>query len=148
MALNFNKVILAGRIATAPETKQTQSGATVCDFRLAVNRRAGKQADHPETDFFNVTAWSGTADFIGKYFTKGSAICITGRIQNRSYTDKEGKDRTITVIVAEEATFVESRNYTDPLAHPYEVAGQPVPTPAPSPAPAFTEVSMDDQLPF
>ena len=141
MSLNLNKVILAGRLATAPEVKQTQSGKAVCNFRLAVTRRFS-QGDHHEADFFNIQAWGNTAEFIGKYFAKGGAICVTGRIQNRNYTDKEGANRSVTEIVAEEANFVESRDYKDPVSHPYDVAGQP------SPATSFTEVNADDDLPF
>ena len=141
MSLNLNKVILAGRLATAPEVKQTQSGKAVCTFRLAVTRRFS-QGEHPEADFFNIQAWGNTAEFIGKYFAKGGAICITGRIQYRNYTDKEGANRSVTEIVAYEANFVESRDYKDPVSHPYDVAGQP------SPAPSFTAVKADDDLPF
>lgn len=141
MSLNLNKVILAGRLATAPEVKQTTTGKTVTNFRLAVNRRFS-QGEHPEADFFNIQAWGNTAEFIGKNFAKGGAICITGRIQNRNYTDKEGANRSVTEIVADEANFVESRDYKDPVSHPYDVAGQP------SPAPSFAEVKTDDDLPF
>ena len=141
MSLNLNKVILAGRLATAPEVKQTQSGKAVCNFRLAVTRRFS-QGEHPEADFFNIQVWGNTAEFIGKYFAKGGAICITGRIQNRNYTDKEGANRSVTEIVADEANFVESRDYKDPVSHPYDVAGQP------APAPSFAEVKADDDLPF
>lgn len=143
MSLNLNKTILAGRLVAAPEVKQTPSGNTVCNLRIAVNRRASG-GDHPESDFFNVTAWNNTAEFIGRYFEKGSAICIVGRIQNRSYTDKDGNKRTLTEIVADEAHFVESK------AHPYEVAGQPIPAPVNpvSPAPNFEEIKTDDDLPF
>ena len=144
MALNLNKVILAGRIATNPELKTTQTGKSVINFRLAINRKYS-QGDHPEADFFNVQAWGATADFIGKYFAKGGAICVIGRIQNRSYTDKEGANRTVTEIIADEANFVESRDYKDPTTMPYEVAGQASPTPAPL---AFTQVSGDEDLPF
>ena len=155
MALNLNKVILAGRVATATEVKQTASGASVCSFRIAVNRRVSG-GDHPESDFFSVTAWNNTAEFIGRYFPKGSAILIAGRIQNRSYTDKDGQKRTITDIIAEEAHFVESKStaeanaYKDPVTHPYEVAGQTIPAPInpSSPAPAFEEIKGDEDLPF
>ena len=155
MSLNLNKTILAGRLVAAPEVKQTTSGNTVCNLRIAVNRRVSG-GDHPESDFFNVTAWNNTAEFIGRYFEKGSAICIVGRIQNRSYTDKEGNKRTLTEIVADEAHFVESKAtadanaYKDPTTHPYEVAGQPIPAPVNpvSPPPNFEEIKTDDDLPF
>ena len=141
MSLNLNKVILAGRLATAPEVKQTTTGKSVTNFRLAVNRRFS-QGEPPEADFFNIQAWGNTAEFIGKYFAKGGAICITGRIQNRNYTAKEGANRSVSEIVADEANFVESRDYKDPVSHPYDVAGQP------APAPSCAEVKADDDLPF
>lgn len=155
MALNLNKTILAGRLVAAPEVKQTQSGNTVCNIRIAVTRRVSG-GDHPESDFFNVTAWNNTAEFIGRYFTKGAAICVVGRIQNRSYTDKDGNKRTLTEIIAEEAHFVESKAtaeanaYKDPTTPPYEVAGQPIPTPVNpvSPTPNFEEIKTDDDIPF
>lgn len=155
MSLNLNKTILAGRLVAAPEVKQTPSGNTVCNVRIAVTRRVSG-GDHPESDFFNVTAWNNTAEFIGRYFEKGAAICIVGRIQNRSYTDKDGNKRTLTDIIAEEAHFVESKatseanSYKDPVTHPYEVAGQTVPphvNPV-SPAPNFEEIKGDEDLPF
>lgn len=149
MSLNFNKVILAGRLVAAPEVKQTTSGNTVCNLRIAVNRRVSG-GDHPEYDFFGITAWNNTAEFIGRYFEKGSAICVVGRIQNRSYTDKDGKKRTLTEIIADEAHFVESKAYKNPITPPYEVAGKPIPAPVNpvSPPPHFEEIKTDDDLPF
>lgn len=155
MSLNLNKTILAGRLVSAPEVKQTTSGNAVCNLRIAVNRRVSG-GDHPESDFFNVTAWNNTAEFIGRYFERGSAICIVGRIQNRSYTDKDGNKRTLTEIIAEEDRFVESNataeanSYKDSITHPYEVAGQPIPAPL-NPvnhAPSFEEIKGDEDLPF
>ena len=155
MALNLNKVIMAGRLTAAPEVKQTPSGNTVCNIRIAVTRRVSG-GDHPESDFFNVTAWNNTAEFIGRYFEKGSAICIVGRIQIRPYTNKDSNKRTATDIIAEEVHFVESKAtaeanaYKDPVSHPYEVAGKPITAPANpvSPPPHFEEIKTDDDLPF
>lgn len=111
MSLNLNKVILAGRIASNFELKQTASGSSVITIRLAVTRRfvsrdAPKQVD---TDFFNVTAWNGTAEFIAKSFCKGSPICIVGRIQNRKWVDSIGAKHYETDIIADEVHFVENR---------------------------------------
>lgn len=155
MALNLNKTILAGRLVADPEVKQTPSGNAVCNIRIAVNRRVSG-GDHPESDFFNVTAWNNTAEFIGRYFEKGAAICVVGRIQNRSYTDKDGNKRTLTEIIADEAHFVESNatakanTYKDPTTHPYDVAGQQTSTPANPVRPAshFEQIKADDDLPF
>lgn len=111
MSLNLNKVILAGRIASDFEIKQTPGGANVVTIRLAVTRRftsrdTQKQVD---TDFFNVTAWNTLAEFISKYFRKGTPICIVGRIQNRTWVDQDGQKHSATDVIAEEVNFVESK---------------------------------------
>ena len=138
MALNLNKVILAGRLTAAPEVKQTQAGKTVCNFRLAVSRKFTTQGEHPESDFFPCQAWGNTAEFIGRYFPKGAAICVTGRIQNRTW-EKDGQKHTTTEVIVEEANFVESKGEAQTIAQ----------APAPSAAPlSFTPVSDDSDLPF
>ena len=150
MSLNLNKVILAGRLVADPELKQTQTGAAVCSLRIAVNRRytSRDSQQQPETDFFNVTAWQNNAEFIAKYFRKGSAICICGRIQNRSWTDQQGQKRYATDIIVDEANFVESRGSQDSFSAP---AGDMYAAPAyssPAAAPKFEEIKTDDDLPF
>ena len=81
--LNLNKVILAGRLTADVELKQTPSGVSVCSFTLAINRKyQGNGTLH--TDFIQCQAWRQTAEFIARYFKKGSAICISGSIQVRS----------------------------------------------------------------
>lgn len=140
MSLNLNKVILAGRMVADAEIKQTPNGKSVVTFRLAVNRRTAG-GEHPETDFFNVTAWQNTAEFVAKYFRKGSAICICGRIQNRTWTDQSGQKRYSTEILAEEANFVESKNSDESPANP-------APAFQSAPPPKFEEVKADEDLPF
>ncbi len=160
MSLNYNKAILAGRICNDPEIKQTQSGLSVCNFRLAVNRKV-KPEEHPEADFFDVTAWRSTADFIARYFNKGSAICVTGSIHNKRWQDSQGNNRISTEIVAENVDFVESkseRNGQDPLSHgqpaaynPYIPASSPSPdspTFGPTSTPQYDQASIGDDLPF
>ena len=111
--LNLNKVVLAGRLTGDPELKQTQSGVSVTSFSIAVNRRYvsrnSEQAEQ-QTDFINVVAWRQTAEFITRYFRKGSAICLTGSIQTRSWQDNQGQKRYATEVVVDEAMFVDSRN--------------------------------------
>ena len=108
-SFNFNKVILGGRIARDPELKTTQSGLSVTQFSIAVNRKPTKDQQSPQADFINVTAWRNTAEFITKFFRKGSSICIVGSIQTRSFTDKTGSKREVTEVVADEAYFVDSK---------------------------------------
>ena len=106
---NFNKVILGGRLTSDPELKQTQTGIPVVSFTVAVNRRfAGKDAPQ-QADFFNVTAWRATAEFVTRYFKKGSSICVVGTLQNRSWEDQQGQKRYATDIVADEVQFVETK---------------------------------------
>ena len=108
-SFNFNKVILGGRIARDPELKTTQSGLSVTQFSIAVNRKSTKDQQAPQTDFINVTAWRNTAEFITKFFRKGSSICIVGSLQTRSFTDKTGSKREVTEVVADEAYLVDSK---------------------------------------
>lgn len=149
MSLNLNKVILAGRIVADPELKQTQSGVALVTFRLAVNRRfASRDAQQQnEADFFNVTAWRNTAEFIAKYFRKGSAICVCGSIQNRNWIDQQGVKHYMTDIIADEANFVESRNAQDSMGGGDSYAAPAYSSPAAS-APKFEEIKTDDDLPF
>ena len=106
---NLNKVILGGRLTSDVELKQTPSGVSVCNFTLAVNRKYSKDGEQ-QADFFNVTAWRGTAEFVAKYFKKGSSICIVGSLQNRTWEDNNGNKRYATDIVADEASFVDGKN--------------------------------------
>ena len=96
MSLNLNKVVLAGRMTADPELKQTASGVSVLSFTIAVNRsyvsKSSEQGER-QADFINVVAWRSTAEFISKYFRKGSAICVTGSIQTRSWQDQQGQRR-------------------------------------------------------
>lgn len=109
MSLNLNKVILAGRLTADPELKSTPSGTHVTSFTIAVDRRVAKDAEK-KADFVSVVAWKQTAEFITKYFRKGSSLCIAGSIQTRSWSAQDGSKRYATEVIADEAYFVESRN--------------------------------------
>ena len=152
MSLNLNKVILGGRVASEPEQKQTPSGASVVTYSMAVGRRFAPDGQERETDFFRVTAWQSTADFIARYVHKGDAICITGRIQNRSWTDQSGQKHYITEIIAEEANFVENkRDRPEGQAPASGTSSMPPPMVYTSPAAQgirFEEIPTDDGCPF
>lgn len=105
---NFNKVILGGRLTADPELKTTPSGISVCTFVLAAARNYKTPDGQTPADFPSVTAWRGTAEFITRYFRKGSSICITGSIQTRSWTDQAGQKRFATSVIADEAYFVDA----------------------------------------
>ena len=93
--LNLNKVVLAGRLTTDPELKQTPSGVSVVRVNLAINRRRRNSDanEQQQTDFITIVAWRQTAEFISKYFRKGSAMCVTGSIQTSTWTDQQGQKR-------------------------------------------------------
>ena len=152
-ALNLNKVVLAGRITADPELKQTPSGVSVVRFTLAVNRRFSRNNDQGEqqTDFITMVAWRQTAEFISKYFKKGSAICVTGSIQTRTWNDNNGNKRYATEVVADEAMFVESRNNDTSAAQSYTTdayGSAPSYSSNAGSAPNFEDHNTDDDLPF
>ena len=125
---NFNKVILGGRLTAEPELKTTPNGIMVTTFSLAVNRKHTKDQEQQQADFINCVAWRGTAEFISKYFQKGSSICVTGEIQTRSWSDQDGNKRYATDVVVDEAYFVDSKGnstgeqptYTEPTSADFE----------------------------
>lgn len=143
---NLNKVILGGRLTADVEVKQTPNGVPVAQFSIAVNRKPSSNGEQ-QTDFFNCTAWRGTGEFIGKYFGKGSSICVIGSIQNRSWTDQNGQKRYATDIVVDEAQFVDGKNDAQGAGTVSPTNYTPVvyKTPAES---KFETVGADDDLPF
>lgn len=139
----FNLVVLTGRLTADPELKTTQSGISVTSFSIAVDRRY-RAGEEKQTDFINIVAWRQSAEFVAKYFKKGSLIGIEGSIQTRKYTDKNGNSRTAFEVVANNVQFVESKR--DPAA------------PGAEPAASFSNAGAndfadlgdvsDDDLPF
>lgn len=138
-----------GRLVADPELKQTANGTATTSFRIAVDRNfANKQTGERQTDFINIVAWRQTAEFICKYFRKGSMIAIEGSLQTRSYEDKEGNKRTAYDVVVSNVSFTGSKaESTARDSVPFEV-----------PATAFSSGSQgdfeivseqdDDDLPF
>ena len=104
----MNKVILMGRLTRGPEMRQTQSGVSVWSFSIAVNRRFAKEGQQ-NADFINCTAWRQQAEFICKYFQKGSMISVVGNLQSRSWENQEGKKQYATDVVVDEVYFTGSR---------------------------------------
>ena len=111
----FNLVVLTGRLTADPELKTTPNGTSVVSFSIAVDRRYRAGEDR-QTDFINIVAWRSSAEFISKYFKKGSLIGIEGSIQTRRYTDKNGNNRTAFEVVANNVQFVESKRDGAPAA--------------------------------
>jgi single-strand DNA-binding protein len=105
----MNKAILVGNLTRDPEQRVTASGIPVTSFTVAVSRRFKSQDGTQQADFISCVAWRATAEFIGKYFVKGSKIGIIGTIQSRSYDDANGNRRYVTEVVVDEAEFVTSK---------------------------------------
>lgn len=105
----LNVVALMGRLVADPELKTTQSGNSVCTFRVAVDRSYTAKDEERKADFFTITAWRQTAEFICKYFQKGSLIAIEGSLQTRQYQDKSGNNRTATEVLASRVSFAGSK---------------------------------------
>lgn len=131
--MNLNKIMLIGRMTADPELKKTPSDVSVTSFSIAVNRPKNKDGEQV-ADFINVVAWRGTAEFISKYFRKGSAIFIEGSLQTRTYEDKEGKKRTIYEVLANTVDFMEGKKEKTENVQIKEID--------------FEEVGADDELPF
>lgn len=112
--MSYNKAIIIGRTTKEIELKQTQSGKSVCSFSVAVDRRY----DRDKTDFLNIVAWGKTAEFVNQYFHKGDHIGIDGRVETRSYEDKNGNKRTAVEIIAETIFFVGGRTDTSGSKNP------------------------------
>lgn len=104
----MNQVNFVGRLTKEVEMRYAANNTAVAGFTLAVNRRF-KRDGEPEADFFPIVAWEKKAEFCGKYFKKGQQIWLTGRLQTRTYDDKEGKKVYVTEIVAEEVGFADSK---------------------------------------
>lgn len=147
---NFNKVILGGRLTADPELKTTQSGIPVTSFSIAVNRRASKAADgQQQADFINCVAWRQQAEFITRFFRKGSSICVVGTIQTRNWTDQQGQKRYVTEVVVDEASFVDSKGEAPAGGSAYTPGSYQTPGfSSDAGAPHFEEMANDDDLPF
>jgi single-strand DNA-binding protein len=128
----MNNVVLMGRICATPELKYTANQVPVTSFNLAVDRRFNKE----ETDFITIVAWRQTAEFICKYFSKGSLIALQGAIQSRTYDDKYGNKRTVIEVVADQVYFTGEKRDSQPQA-----VGQ-------TQNDDFEEISDDEDLPF
>ena len=106
----LNKIVIMGRLTHDPEMRQTGSGTSVTSFSLAVERDySGRDGGEKQTDFIDVVAWRSTAEFVSKYFTKGSMAAVSGRLQIREWTDREGGKRTTAEVVADNVYFGESK---------------------------------------
>lgn len=133
----MNKVVLIGRLTADPDIRHTQSGKCVASYRLAVDRPF-KSDGQPEADFISCVAWGKSGEFCQRYLHKGMKIALEGRIQTRTYDDKDGKKVYVTEIIVEHHEFCESKRSADSGGYGYT-----------EPAQGFTEIDEDDgELPF
>ena len=149
----LNHIVLMGRLTRDPELRHTGSGTSVASFSIAVDRDFGgnRETGEKETDFIDIVAWRNTAEFVSKYFTKGRMAVVSGRLQIRNWTDKEGNKRRSAEVVADNVYFGDSRRDGDSAGGSF--APPPFETQAPAPAaPAGDEFSVlaedDGNLPF
>ncbi len=148
----MNKVILIGRLVKDPEVKTTQSQIAFCGFTIAVDRKFKTASGERQADFISCVAWRQQAEFLGKYFQKGSRVAVVGNLQSRSYDDKEGKKVYITEVVVDEIEFVDSKRDGASASgnegtHSASVSSNP--PPAPSVDNGFYPAMDDDTtLPF
>ena len=156
----LNHIVIMGRLTRDPELRRTGSGVAVTSFSLAVDRDfSGKDSSERETDFIDCVAWRQTGEFVSKYFAKGRMAVVSGRLQIRSWTDKDGNKRRTAEVVADNVYFGDSKRdgdnagsafggntYGAPAANGFGSYAAPA---ASSPASDFAMLDDDDaQLPF
>ena len=139
--MSLNHIALMGRMVKDPELKQTQSGVSVCNFTIAVDRDY-KNGDEKVADFVDCVVWRNSADFVSKYMKKGRMVVVSGSLQSRKWQDKEGNNRTSWEVQAQNVYFADSKKDGDSSSS------------GGSPAPASSDVTYEDlgdddgQLPF
>ena len=157
----LNHITIMGRLVRDPELRRTGSGIAVASFTVAVDRDfGGRDGGEKETDFIDCVAWRQTGEFVSKYFTKGRMIVVSGRLQIRSWTDKDGNKRRTAEVVADNCYFGDSKRDGDSMGSfgGNTYGGNAYGAPAPSyggysapaaPASDFAMLDDDDaQLPF
>ena len=105
----LSHIVLMGRLTRDPELRKTQSGISCASFNIAVDRDFKTDGGEKETDFIDIVAWRNTAEFVSKYFTKGRMAVVSGRLQIRTYTDKDGNKRRSAEVVADNVYFGDSK---------------------------------------
>ena len=147
----LNHIILMGRLTRDPELRRTGSGVAVASFTLAVDRDFGnRETGEKETDFIDIVAWRNTAEFVSKYFAKGRMAVVSGRLQIRNWTDKEGGKRRSAEVVADNVYFGDSKRDGDNSGGSFAPFNpEPAPAPAEGKGSDFEMLEEDDSnLPF
>ena len=140
----LNRIVIMGRLTANPELRRTGSGVAVASFTLAVDRDfSGKDSGEKETDFIDCVAWRNTGEFVAKHFTKGRMAVAAGRLQIRSWTDKDGNKRRTAEVVADNVYFADSKRDSESAQAPANYGGYAAPTQDYAPM-----TDDDSQLPF
>ena len=134
----LNHITIMGRLTRDPELRRTGSGIAVTSFTVAVDRDIKSSNSEKEVDFIDCVAWRQTGEFVGKYFTKGRMIVVSGKLQIRGWTDKDGNKRRTAEVIADNVYFGDSKteSHNTQSANPYQAAPYPNPGYAPS-APGY-----------
>lgn len=144
----LNVVAIMGRLVADPELRTTTQGNSVCSFRIACDRSYVQQGQERQADFIDIVAWRQQADFVSKYFKKGSMIAVEGRLQTRNYQDKNGNSRTAVEVVANNISFAGAKRQDGQRAPSYEEQTanhvQQAKAAQNASQPAYTQGSMDD----
>ena len=143
----INSVVLMGRLTYDPELRTTPNGISVVRIQLACDRNFQRSVEERKADFIDVTAWRQTAEFISRYFRKGSMIAVEGSIQTENFTDKDGNKRKSVQVVANNVSFCGSKAESGTASNP--AFSQPAPSYASADNSDFEEIiDDDDDLPF
>ncbi len=146
----LNSVVLNGRLVADPELRTTTSGISVISFTIAVGRDFVKAGEERQADFIDIVAWRQTAEFVSRYFFKGSLILVQGTLQTRSYEDKNGNKRKAVEVVADKINFCGPKADAPAVNHRVDdaVANAPASSYATGDAGDFDELPTDEDLPF
>lgn len=138
----LNVVAIMGRLVADPELKITPAGISVCTFRIACDRNFVQQGQQRQADFIDVVAWRHNADFLCKYFAKGSMVAVQGRLQTRQYQDRNGSNRTAVEVVADRLSFAGSNK--KPGGQAVDDGGEAPPSSSPETTSAYSQGSAED----
>lgn len=156
----LNVVAIMGRLVADPELRTTQNGTSVCSFRIACDRSFARQGEQRQADFIDIVAWRQKAEFVSKYFQKGSLIAIEGSLQTRQYQDKNGNNRTAVEVIANNVSFAGFKAADKPAVQSFDQQTQSYTRQANTSHSApqagymqgepddFAEISDTDDIPF
>ncbi len=146
----LNTAIIMGRLVADPELRTTPNGLSVTSFTVAVDRRFARNNEERQADYIDIVAWRQTADFVTRFFRKGSMIAVQGSIQTRTYEDKNGNKRKAVEIVADQVSFCGSKSESgnNRVEENIRAAAQPAPSYSTVEVDDFKEIPTEDDLPF